>query len=309
MIESDWSLQNGGNLYYWNSHRKSLSRLAAFALPLKIAMSAGKKAGLLPQTVGKLEDRTGRWFAKFIATTNFVLFRDSSSRTNLTAATNKQTAMDTCPDLVYFLTSSGEHCKIEEIKAPEEFIAITLRDESLGDYGVADYEEDKAATRARILDLFPQALTEIKKQCPLPIVIVVQVKRDAEISELLRKDLLERGFDVSIVECYDPVSLINFYANAKILIAMRLHSQIFALNSGTPSVALWRERLGTKIPSMMSDLDCADYCLNFDKTTGEDLTKTIDKLIQNSDEVSKKCDRLLSERKQKTLDFLGAHFK
>jgi len=304
MIHCDWALQNGGNLYYWNSSRKAISRLAAFALPLRIAKSAGNKVGFLPQTIGSLEGTIGNWFAEFIASADFVLFRDSSSKKNLSNASSCTSKTMTVPDLVYFMPAQPPELATSSLEFPAEFIAITLRDESLGDYGVADYEEDRAATRKRILELFLAALTIVKRDFDLPIVIVIQVMRDAEVSHLLADLLVEHGFSATVVECYDPLTLISFYASAKILIAQRLHSQIFALNSGTPSVALWRQRLGTKIPSMMSDLECSDYCLDFDKTDAESVGRATCDLLKNLENVSERCKSLLSQRKQETIEFL-----
>ena len=308
LADSDWALQNGGNLYYWNSDRKSPSRLLAFALPLKLAKSQRVKTGFLPQTTGRLDGIIGGKFADFMASTDFVMLRDSDSKANLTAATKKRNQMMTVADLAFHLPVQDGSKAATDFELPENFVAVTLRDEPLAEYGVPDYEKDRRETRKRIMSLYPPAFAKIQKQTGCEFRIVIQVERDAEISRKLCDHLNEIGVKTEIVECYDPLVLMAIYANANILIAQRLHSQIFALTNNTPSIGLWRPRLGTKIPSMMSDIGCQDYCLNFEEAGSEEIADCALKLIVDRGNVINSLGKIITEKKQQSIDYLRKQF-
>jgi polysaccharide pyruvyl transferase WcaK-like protein len=302
----DWALQNGGNLYYWNQDRKAISRLVAFAFPLRLTKSRGAKVGLLPQTIGRLDGWVGKRIANFIASTEFVMFRDSDSKENLYSVATPKNPTAVVPDLAFYLPKQDPALAAGNFPVPEKFIAVTLRDESLGDYGVADYEEDRETTRRRIIELFPPAFEKIYANCQLPFVIVVQVARDLEISNQLQSTLETMGIPACVVECYEALMLMSLYGSAEILIAQRLHSQIFALNNGTPSIGIWRARLGTKIPSMMADLECDRYCHEFEKVTSVQLAESATELIEKRGEIVHHCEQLLAERKEAAVSFLAS---
>jgi hypothetical protein len=54
IIDSKFVLCNGGNLFYWNDHRKSLPRLLALIFPFIVAKKFNIKYGFLPQTMHRL---------------------------------------------------------------------------------------------------------------------------------------------------------------------------------------------------------------------------------------------------------------
>ena len=82
------------------------------------------------------------------------------------------------------------------------------------------------------------------------IVFVVQTKKDLEFTKKLYENY-KTNSNVSFIENYDPVELINFYSSCKLLIGMRLHSIILALNSGTPVLGHFDTQWGLKNPGLL----------------------------------------------------------
>lgn len=94
---------------------------------------------------------------------------------------------------------------------------------------------------------------------------------------------------------YSAPELACIYGNARIMIGTRLHSVIFALVAGAPSIAISYTHKGAGI---MASLGFADYALNIDTLQSSELTKTIDKLIENEDRLMSEATQKIAEKRE-----------
>lgn len=307
LLNSRLVLINGGNLFYWNKYRKTLSRLVAFSFPVYFAKKHGIKAGFLPQTVGTLEGEKGKKLGNVFNIADVRMFRDNQSIVNISEHYDIKDNHLLSPDLAYFLSTGQKKFDTLSRYGLEEgkFVTVTLRDESLGDYGIADFEADKKQTQEKVVEVFTEPLAKLNKDHNMKICIVVQVEGDREISHIVG-DELKKQFDVEciVMECFDPIELVAFYRSANQLIAMRLHSQIFAMVEGTPTIGVWRERLGRKIPSMMQDMGMENLALELDKSSKEDLQRAANNIIDNRSTIKDSILSYLEKNREKSRNYL-----
>ncbi len=307
LLQSRLVLINGGNLFYWNKYRKTLSRLVAFSFPVYFAKKHNIKAGFLPQTVGTLEGEKGKKLGNVFNIADVRMFRDSQSVKNIETHYSLGDNYLLSPDLAYFLTTGKkEYDTLDQYGLQKDkFVTVTLRDESLGDYGIADFEKDKQETQTLVKDIFTEPLARLNKEDGMQICIVVQVEGDRDVSKMVQKALKEEhNVDCVLMECFDPIELVGFYKYANQLIAMRLHSQIFAMVEGTPTIGVWRERLGRKIPSMMEDMGLNELALELNKTNKEELYTAAKKIIDNRAQLKEGILSYLEKNKERSRAYL-----
>jgi polysaccharide pyruvyl transferase WcaK-like protein len=290
---ADLVLLMGGNLFYWHRYRKSLPRLGAFALPLLMAHRLGIPYGFLPQTSGPFEGRMGRLLGKLFERAAFVLFRDRASLENVAAIADlTRTQTEVGPDLAFFLRRHPQRpaSALSQLGlTPGEYIAVTVRIAPLGDRGIAQEADDSAKVLSRLAALLPEVLAVAASQLGKRIVFVAQTDEDVEPSREVRQVLADRYHVASeFIDTRDVATLLDLYANALLLVGMRMHSLIFALSQGTPVVGLWRRQLGPKIPAMLSDLGLADYALELASTDVTNVTSAIVDVARNRKDLSER---------------------
>ncbi len=309
---SDLVLLMGGNLFYWHRYRKSLPRLGAFALPLLLADRLGIPYGLLPQTSGPFEGHMGRLLGKLFERAAFVLFRDRASLENVAGVANlTMTQAAVVPDLAFFLRRHPQKHTAGILSqhglTPKEYIAVTVRIAPLGDRGIAQETDDTAEALSRLATLLPEVLAAVAGRLGKRIVFVAQTDEDVEPSREVRQVLADRYHVASeLIDTRDVATLLDLYAEALLLVGMRMHSLIFALSQGTPVVGLWRRQLGPKIPAMLSDIGLADYALELASTDAASATSAILDVAQHREELSERVLRHLERHTALERDTLRA---
>ncbi len=300
-------LLNGGNLFFWHRIRRNGIRLAAFAFPLLLARRLGIPYGMLPQTAGPFEGWGGRWVAPLFAKAAFIAFRDSDSQKHVSQiASLDNTPHALLPDLAFYLSDKGgAEAPGESADGSAEhgnYFCVCLRTHPLGQE-VSPGHDDPVVTEGRILTTLPDAIAEFQSASGAQCTIVVQVDHDRPVSEKLRTLLQKRAIHCELVEMSDPYEFVRLYAKARFLLSFRLHSLIFALGQGTPVVGIWRRPLGTKIPSMMNDLNLEKYAVEMGDATTEVLLDRMASADRERDALSKTIREQLILRRNAGLDF------
>ena len=85
---------------------------------------------------------------------------------------------------------------------------------------------------------------------------------------------------------YEPAVLKAMYGKMDVFVGTRLHSTIFAIGMGVPSVAITYQ--GTKAQGIFKNIGLENLVL-VDELTQEKLIKTVDYLIDNRVEIGKMC--------------------
>lgn len=299
---ADLVLLTGGNLFYWHRYRKSLPRLGAFAWPLVMAHRLGITYGFLPQTSGPFEGRVGQCLGMLFERARFAFFRDRASVENVAAVADlTKTKVALVPDLAFFLRPGTPQQQGEVLSsfrlASHEYVAVTVRVAPLGDRGLAQEEDDTTEALSRLARLLPEALASAANQLHRRLVFVVQADEDVEPTREMQRLLADRYHVHSqLIDTRDVPTLMAIYANAFLLLGMRMHSLIFALKQGTPVVALWRKELGTKIPSMLSDMGLQDYALDLGAANADALLDAIRNVALHRHALSERVTRYLEQQ-------------
>jgi len=301
-------LLNGGNLFFWHKVRRNLPRLIALAWPLLVARRMGFAYGMLPQTCGPFEGGiVPKWIGWLFAGARFVSFRDKDSLDRLTSLVHlaeKRSAL--LPDLAFFLSTKTENSNEKKVSfLPEhgnDFFCVCLRIDPLGD-DVDKKMDDPERTERKIISIFPNAIEKFQAEHGTHCLIVVQVDHDHDVSQKLHDVLRQRGVSCSQVSLNDPYDFIELYRDACFLLSFRLHSMIFALGQATPVIGIWRKPLGTKIPSMMKDMNLAEYVMELDEAEDEKLLDCMKQVYQQRGPIQKCIREIVVQRKNAAISF------
>jgi len=304
IADADLVLCNGGNLFYWNRHRKSLPRLVALAFPMMLARRIGTPYAFLPQTMGPFEGRVPTLlFQDLFEHSKFLLLREPISKEHAAVVANlEKTRTAVVPDLAFVSSPevSASRPVVRELggesSASDEtmpFLAVTLRSSQLGDPEVTtDQRVDRQATE-HVASYMAEVVVPVAEEQGLGVTVVVQTTNDEEVSERFA-ELCRAKIDreVRLVTERDPASLSDLYEKAELLVGMRLHSMIFALRRDTPTMGVYLEHFGPKIEGTLQMFGLGDYSVLLTETdpasAGEALSQLYLQRGQIRDQVSDK---------------------
>jgi colanic acid/amylovoran biosynthesis protein len=98
---------------------------------------------------------------------------------------------------------------------------------------------------------------------------------------------------------YLPEQLSAIYANMDLHVGTRMHSNILAMLSGTPVVAIQYE---PKTKDMMDSFGLGDWVIDIEQIDSEGLIQMVDKGIENRDSVKTQIAQRLPELKEKSTE-------
>jgi len=300
-------LLNGGNLFFWHKIRRNLPRIIALALPLMLAKRLGIPYAMLPQTCGPFEGVVSRLIGMIFESALFITFRDSDSKKRAESiASFEENSCAELPDLAFYLTPKHQDTDRDILKVyglrPGTYFCVSLRTDRLGS-DVKLSKDNPEVTEKKILAVFPQTMRDFEVITGLKSVIVIQVDTDRPISEKVGEILQNMRVDHSILEINDPYEYLNLYHDARFLLSFRLHSIIFALTQGTPVLGIWRTPLGTKIPSMMHDMELGEYVIELDDANIGNLLDYMLKIHSQREELSNNIITKVADRKNSARKF------
>jgi colanic acid/amylovoran biosynthesis protein len=306
---------NGGNLFFWHKLRRNLRsilRLAVLFFPIAVARRFGTPYGMLPQTCGPFDGIFSHLIGSIFEKSSFVAFRDSDSLDHLRSIANIDLFKHALlPDLAYFLSPSKTTKIVTKLldgaQYKNGFFCVCLRNAPLSDDVKVGFDNPQETER-KILSIFPQAIADFQDKCDLHCVIVVQVDHDRPTSEKLLLKLRKLKIKCSLLELKEPYDFITLYSNAHFIVSFRLHSMIFALSQGTPAIGIWRRPLGTKIPSMMHDMELDEYSIELVDANGTSLLSCMKKINNDREFISNKICKTVNARTALSFNFFGKIF-
>ncbi len=308
-------LCNGGNLFYWNEHRKSLPRLLALGLPFIMAKKLNIPYGFLPQTMGPIENKLLMSYTKeILESAKFVLFRENKSYEYMKKfLDSSKTKIDEAPDLAFIVSDKYKLMETDIFKAlknigferNDKFIAITLRASKLGDpEGVSGKGVDSEAIKS-VTQYVKEVVVPVAKERNLNILIVEQTDVDDETSYYFQK-IVQEGFSniVAYISNRDPLFLSALYLQSECLVGMRLHSLIFALRVNKPAFAIYLKQFGPKTPGIYSSFGLSEYCVDIEEMEPSKCSSQLDKMLSESKTVENKISNILAVELKKEQAFI-----
>lgn len=129
-----------------------------------------------------------------------------------------------------------------------------------------------------------------------------QVSGEDEPDDMMAKKLYESLSDyhkknvIIHVDNYTPQELKYLYGLMKLFIGTRLHSTIFALGAGTPSIALVYH--GTKAQGIFKNLQLSEFVVT--DVNSQNIIKKCDYILENQSEIKKKVNKNVKVAMQET---------
>lgn len=303
MLNAKILLCNGGNLFYWNQHRRSLPRLLALVIPFVIAKKMEVPYGFLPQTLGPIENNfILNYMLKILNSAKFVLFRDDNSYKYMKSMiTNKKTKTALCPDLAFVISDEYKDTRTIEqvddmleasgIDLDQPFLTVTLRASQLGDpEGLSGGKVDSKAIE-NVANYLKEMILPVAEKRSLNVLIVEQTDVDDETSRYFAK-ICEDNFknNIGYISSRNPDLLSALYARSECLVGMRLHSLIFALRVNKPAFAVYLKQFGPKTPGIYKTLNLDKYCIDMEDTSVNHASEKLDEMLDNSSSIEEKLN-------------------
>jgi len=308
-------LCNGGNLFYWNEHRKSLPRLLALAMPMIMAKKLKIPYAFLPQTIGSIENVILlKYIKKLLISAEFVMFRDENSLNYIKSIIDvEKENIKLVPDLAFFVSSDyldfreEVDQKLENIgiSKDDKFIAITLRASKLGDPEGVSGESVNQEAIANVTNYIKNLVVPVAETKNLAILVVEQTDVDNETSHYFKQHCKEMTSNkIAYISNRNPLFLSALYLRSECLVGMRLHSLIFALRVNKPAFAVYLKQFGPKTPGIYSSFELDEYCIDMDEVTAEQGRKQLIDMLDNYHKVEKKIDRVLKKELEVEIDMI-----
>ncbi|MFW6046787.1 MAG: polysaccharide pyruvyl transferase family protein [Candidatus Woesearchaeota archaeon] len=292
--QSDLVVFNGGNLFRCNSF-SDFARLLALLYPLRKAKQNSIPYIVFPQSAAKINWIGKKILKNTLRSAERVFTREDHSFHYLRKRLHLNN-LEKAIDLAFFI--DPENNKINnKVKENDELktIAITLRGHTIG-----DLKEFNKERKEGIINLIENTLKDIESKYDVEFIVFIQTKKDKKISyEIFNK--LKTKYKIKIIEEYNPLALISHYKKCNLLLGMRLHSIILALNSGTPALGLFDKSWGLKNPGLMVKFNLPYNFLNENYSyVSLSLSGNAIKLIENE---SSKRDQILNLIKSEEVKF------
>ena len=303
-------LCNGGNLFYWNRHRKSLPRLLALAMPMIMAKKLKVPYAFLPQTMGPIENTTLLNYTKELLTAaEFVMFRDNNSFNYMKNIIDvEKENIKLVPDLAFFV--SQDYLNLQEevnkklenigITKDDKFLTVTLRASQLGDPESVTGESVNKEAIENVTNYIKNLVIPVAKTKNLGILIVEQTDVDDETSHYFEQQCKEMTSNkISYISNRDPLFLSALYLRSECLVGMRLHSLIFALRVNKPAFAVYLKQFGPKTPGIYSSFELNDYCVDMEEINSKQASDKLLTMLNNYNIVEKQIKDTLDKELEK----------
>lgn len=276
----------GGSLYSTNKHRFSLG-LYQHLFNLWFAKKIGKPVVLAPQSLGPFNsDRESSATVSVLRKLDCVMIRERISQKFLQ---DRNVDHVLVPDIAFlgnFMKAPSELALKHRAALPKENlfrVGVTVLDWRWAKAGVTTEEEGENRIN-RYLSAIAFGLLKLNETTPLHVSIFPQVTAsfgdtDTGVSNRLAEMLRGKIASVSVAsDDLTPSDLCNLYGDMDAFVASRMHSAIFAITRGVPTLALAYQpkTLGT-----FELLGLGGYVKDVMDVTGQEILNHLQNLVVN----------------------------
>lgn len=273
--ECDFFVLGGGGLFDPSSKRG----VVVWAIQGLLALWYKKPIIMYGQNLPKIDKGLTKKIVKYLFNKSvFIALRDKESIANLkeilgtaagtTGAVNK---IHKIPDLIF--KSQPRH-----LEPKTESVVLALR-------------EAPSVTNEHLRKIakFINFIQDQRKNLTVELVPFEKNTDEKLISFML--DLLAEKDRINIHEyTEDRVKIEKLFSSAKLVIGMRLHSVLMAINVGTPFIALGYNQ---KVKNILSSLNLSDFSMGMDEIDLEKIRKMFEMIIGDQEGMNAK---ILKER-------------
>jgi len=243
---------------------------------------AGKPLYMMQQSVGPFRRRWEYWVARWLfERVRIVAVRDDRSCQTLAAAGLEETQIIMLPDAAFLHQGTGNPQRlVDEIAqtpgAQRPFIGVTVIDFAIQNrlFDRQDVYENALVTALNVFTTNHGGTVFLFPQVTGPS----QAEDDRIPGRRVAAGLRERGAAVVLIDAtWSPAELQAAYGQMDIFVGTRLHSNIFALTTGTPVVAI---AYFYKTFGIMQMLGLSEWALDIWTITEQELAQRLELLWQ-----------------------------
>lgn len=264
--EADLVVSKGGFVFVHRASAGSLLSLWLTAFPLTFAWRVGVPTVAFSTSIGPFRSRPSRWLNRFLLRrVTLVLPRDERAAAAARELGVGSGRVEQVPDSAFALpppSSDGVARARSRYAAGERYAAVTVR----------LVEDDR-----HLLDALSLTVTALLESGAVDRILVVdQVSADRADSARLTAAAADPRV-THLDEDLAPAALVELYGGAELVIACRLHSAIFSLVAGTPTLAVSID--GTKTEGVFESLGLGENVVPRHQATSDRLTALAQRLL------------------------------
>lgn len=278
-------ISGGGSLLQDITSTRSLLYYLAV---MTIAMLFGKPVMVYANGIGPINRKLNRRLTKLVLDkVDLITLRDEDSKVYLSQIGVKNNKIIVTADPVFTLKASKEEdidriFDKEEVPKNRQFIGISIR---------------KWETAKNLVEIISKTIDYITDKYQVDVILIpMHYPDDLEISlEVL--DNIKCNNCYLLKDKYTVEDIMGVINRLDLIIAMRLHSLIYAAGQEVPMVGLVYD---PKVEGILNSLDMVYMC-NVDCLDFEELVNIIDEVWQNKEELKKRLRLQDLELKKKAL--------
>lgn len=280
--EADYILSAGGGYLYSSKHGALGIGYVNALFNMWVGVWLGKKVIAFPQSFGPINSKLDQLMARAILNRIHIYY----SRENISDALLEEIGIKNVKKSidVAFSLKKSKHPLIVEAQSSKRKIGITVMDWSFANSSVDKND------MGDYIDKIYKALEIVREFLPLHVYIYPQVTvghgdSDLPISQELHARLgTSNSTIIDLSSKVSPDEIIAEYGRMDAFIASRMHSAIFSIVSGTPTIGLAYQpkTLGT-----FKRIESERYCLDIREFTAKELAElTIEALTDDRETIS-----------------------
>lgn len=265
MNSTNLFISGGGSLLQDVTSTRSL---LYYLVIMKLAKLSKKPVMIYANGIGPINKKLNRILTRIVLNNvNLITLRDEGSREYIYELGVKNSNIHVTADPVFTLSPSSETSisKIfenEKIPREKELVGISIRQWKTAD---------------NLLEVLADSIKYILKEYDANVVLIpMHYPEDLEISLEIEKMVNQEGCYV-MRERYNVEEIMGVIKELEIIIAMRLHSLIYAATQEVPIVGLAYD---PKIVGILQSLGMDNIC-NVDQLVYDELIKNIDYVWEN----------------------------
>jgi colanic acid/amylovoran biosynthesis protein len=302
-LDSDIIISKGGS--YLTTQNTSIRQTLSFIrmlYPFIVAKRYNKKMYIFSQSLGPVKGRFNQWlFKKVLKNVNKIYLRESLCLEKYKSVKFlcKYVYCKVIPDTAFYLKSDSSDSSSLPINISKYNVGYTLVDHAFK-YILSDIERDIKINKYKnsIIDSMKFLIDNYNADIHIfPQVLVdnsFKGHNDIKISKEIKESFIGTKYENKVNfynENLSPLELRNAYSKMKIFIGTRLHSVIFSLSVGVPSINISYH--GTKSQGILNNIKYFEkFVLDIDTISADYIIKKIKELIKNRKFLS---DHLKSE--------------
>lgn len=284
-LDADLVAVKGGGFLYSHGGAEELSLVMAMN-PILLATALGKSVILFPNSIGPFRTRFSRWLARAVLNqVDTIMVREerSGAEVHRLGITRPKTVL--VPDIAFALppTQEGEGKRLlaragvpEDVVRAGRLVGVTVRPWHFpGSGGQQERQRRYLITVATMIE----KLIELGAR----VVLIPQVtgpaeaENDTTVTRQLFQLVQHLRPGVHMLEGdFDPAQLKAMYGEMEMFVGTRMHSCIFAMSSGVPTLAIsYMKNKAFGIMEMVGMEDCVVDITALSEGRGLDLVERI----------------------------------